>query len=109
MSDNKTTKEILKENTPKQEHIPLYNPEALKKIKAEFDRWKSTVVRDKDRENWVVTPHTIIGSDIPRELIYTPLNNPELSYMEDIGFSGEEPYTRGLHPNMYRGRTWTER
>ncbi len=109
MRDNKTTKEILKGKTLKKDNIPLYNPEALKKIQTEFGRWKNTVVREKDRENWVVTPHTIIGSDIPRELIYTPLNNPDLNYLNDIGFSGEEPYTRGLHPNMYRGRTWTER
>ncbi|MFC2017044.1 methylmalonyl-CoA mutase family protein [Chloroflexota bacterium] len=109
MSSEKTTKEILKEEMAGKEHIPLYNPEALKKVKDELDRWKNTVVREQDRKNWEVTPHTILGSELPREMLYTPLNNPEFDYMEDIGFSGEEPFTRGLHANMYRGKTWTER
>jgi methylmalonyl-CoA mutase N-terminal domain/subunit len=26
-----------------------------------------------------------------------------------LGFPGEYPYTRGIHPSMYRGRTWTMR
>jgi len=109
MSEEKTTKEILEEKKSPKEHIPLYNPEALKKVGGEFDRWKNTVVREKDRENWEVTPHTISGSELPRELLYTPLNNPEFDYMADLGYSGEEPYTRGVHPNMYRGRVFTMR
>ncbi|MFC1993285.1 methylmalonyl-CoA mutase [Chloroflexota bacterium] len=109
MSGEKTTKEILAEKLKSGEQLPLYNPEAVKKIEGEFDRWKNTVVREQDRENWRVTPHTILGSDIPRELLYTPLNNAEFDYMGDLGFSGEEPFTRGVHPNMYRGRTFTMR
>ena len=27
----------------------------------------------------------------------------------DLGYPGEYPYTRGLQPNMYRGRFWTMR
>jgi methylmalonyl-CoA mutase N-terminal domain/subunit len=109
MTDDKTTKEILRESSSPEEHIPLYNPEALKRIETELDRWKNTVVREHDRDNWTVTPHTIIGSDIPRDLLYTPLGNRELDYAHDLGFSGEEPFTRGIHPNMYRGRTFTMR
>jgi len=109
MGDEKTTKEILEERLAKGERTPLYNPEALKKMKGDFEQWKNTVVREQDRENWEVTPHTILGSDIPRELLYTPLNNAEFGYKRDLGFSGEEPFTRGVHPNMYRGRTFTIR
>ncbi len=109
MSSEKTTKEILKEKAVPKERIPLYNPEALKKIEKEFNRWKNSVVREQDRENWEVTPHTILGSELPRELLYTPLGDPEFDYMEGIGFSGEEPYTRGIHANMYRGRVFTMR
>jgi len=28
---------------------------------------------------------------------------------EALGFPGEYPYTRGIHPSMYRGRLWTMR
>ncbi len=109
MRDEKTTREILKEKKVSGERIPLYNPEALKKIGEEFDGWRNTVVREQDRKNWEVTPHTILGSELPRELLYTPLSNPEFDYMEDLGFSGTEPFTRGIHANMYRGRTFTMR
>ena len=27
----------------------------------------------------------------------------------DLGYPGEYPYTRGLQPNMYRGKVWTMR
>ena len=30
-------------------------------------------------------------------------------YRRDLGYPGEEPYTRGVQPNMYRGRVWTMR
>ncbi len=109
MNAEKTTKEILEERSAQQERTPLYDPEALKKIAEEFERWKNTEVPEQDRKNWKVTPQTIVGSEIPRELLYTPLNNPEFDYAEDLGFSGKEPYTRGIHANMYRGRTFTIR
>jgi methylmalonyl-CoA mutase N-terminal domain/subunit len=32
-----------------------------------------------------------------------------MDYMRDIGLPGEFPYTRGIHPSMYRGRLWTKR
>ncbi|HEX3074148.1 MAG TPA: methylmalonyl-CoA mutase family protein [Ignavibacteriales bacterium] len=30
-------------------------------------------------------------------------------YLDKIGFPGEYPYTRGIHPNGYRGKIWTMR
>src|SRR5262245_51653570 len=32
-----------------------------------------------------------------------------MSSMGEIGSPGEFPYTRGIHPTMYRGRLWTMR
>ena len=29
--------------------------------------------------------------------------------LEKLNFPGEFPYTRGIHPNMYRGKLWTMR
>jgi methylmalonyl-CoA mutase N-terminal domain/subunit len=109
MNSEKTTKELLEERAAPKEPNPLYNRKALKKLEKEFERWKNTMVREDDRENWAVTPHTMLGSEIPRELLYTPLNNADVDYEKDLGFSGAEPYTRGVHSNMYRGRTFTMR
>ena len=47
------------------------------------------------------------GQDV--EPLYTPADVAGLDYEEDLGFPGEEPYTRGVYPTMYRGRLWTMR
>jgi methylmalonyl-CoA mutase N-terminal domain/subunit len=41
--------------------------------------------------------------------LYTPADIADFDYEEDLGFPGEEPYTRGVYPTMYRGRLWTMR
>jgi methylmalonyl-CoA mutase N-terminal domain/subunit len=43
------------------------------------------------------------------ERLYTPEHIQELDYLEDIGFPGSYPFTRGVQPTMYRGRFWTMR
>ncbi len=48
-------------------------------------------------------------SEIPVETVYTPLDIESTDYLEDLGMPGEYPYTRGVQPTMYRGRTWTMR
>jgi methylmalonyl-CoA mutase N-terminal domain/subunit len=43
--------------------------------------------------------------------LYTPddLADGDQGYGEQLGFPGEYPFTRGVQPNMYRGRLWTMR
>lgn len=48
-------------------------------------------------------------SDIQIDRVYTPENTDPLSYLEDLGFPGEYPFTRGVYPTMYRARFWTMR
>lgn len=105
----KSTKEILRERVSDRKTTPLYNPEALTDLKRESEDWMTNVVRETDRENWRKTPHTVLGSDTPRELLYTPLSNPDFDYQQDLGNSGQEPFTRGIHASMYRGREFTMR
>jgi methylmalonyl-CoA mutase N-terminal domain/subunit len=40
---------------------------------------------------------------------FNPHNTRPLDYEKDLGAPGEFPYTRGIYPNMYRGRLWTMR
>jgi methylmalonyl-CoA mutase N-terminal domain/subunit len=40
---------------------------------------------------------------------YTPEEQEGFDPGESLGFPGEYPYTRGIQPNMYRGRLWTMR
>jgi methylmalonyl-CoA mutase N-terminal domain/subunit len=48
-------------------------------------------------------------SGIPIAPLYTPADIADFDYLKDLGFPGKEPYTRGVHPTMYRGRLWTVR
>lgn len=41
--------------------------------------------------------------------LYGPDDVENINYLTDIGFPGEYPYTRGIHPNGYRGKIWTMR
>ncbi|MFM8322747.1 MAG: methylmalonyl-CoA mutase, partial [Chloroflexota bacterium] len=47
-------------------------------------------------------------SGIPLPPVHTPAD-PDPDYMEQLGFPGEYPFTRGVQPTMYRGRFWTMR
>ncbi len=49
-------------------------------------------------------------SGLPIERLYTPEDlGPGWDYHEKLGYPGEFPFTRGIHPTMYRGRLWTMR
>jgi methylmalonyl-CoA mutase N-terminal domain/subunit len=109
MGDERTTKEILGLEQAQDKRISLYNPEALEAIARSLDLWKSLAVQERDRERWAVIPHSILGSEIPRQMVYTPLSAPDLDYEANLGFPGKEPYTRGIHANMYRGKAFTMR
>ncbi len=41
--------------------------------------------------------------------LYTPEDWSAGRYMEDLGFPGEAPMTRGIYASMHRGRTWSQR
>jgi methylmalonyl-CoA mutase N-terminal domain/subunit len=48
-------------------------------------------------------------SNIKIKSVYTPEDVKDMDYSKDIGLPGEIPFTRGIHPTMYRGRLWTMR
>ena len=50
---------------------------------------------------------TVSNLDVDR--LYTPEDIADVDYEDDLGFPGEFPYTRGVYPTGYRGRTWTMR
>src|SRR5262245_64305354 len=45
----------------------------------------------------------------PLEPVYGPADVPAERLTGDLGAPGEFPFTRGIHPTMYRGRLWTMR
>ena len=71
--------------------------------KSARDRWEEAYSRSPERDAEFSTM-----SGIPVKPLYTP-DDVEGPYDEKLGYPGEYPYTRGVHPNMYRGRLWTIR
>lgn len=49
------------------------------------------------------------SSGIPVKRLYTPEDLEMVDPVDDIGFPGAYPFTRGVQPTMYRGRFWTMR
>jgi len=72
----------------------------------EKKRWEKEVLqpafdRHPERKSEFLTPS---GIPIPR------VSEPaDIEYMDQLGFPGEYPFTRGVQPSMYRGRFWTMR
>ncbi len=50
----------------------------------------------------------VTSSGIEVKRLYDP-GDEALDYLNDVGFPGEFPFTRGVQPTMYRGRLWTMR
>ena len=48
-------------------------------------------------------------SGVPVKELYTSADLPDFEYAREMGDPGQWPYTRGIHPDMYRGRLWTMR
>jgi methylmalonyl-CoA mutase, N-terminal domain len=67
------------------------------------ERWVEAYSKNPERDAEFSTM-----SGIPVKALYTP-EDVEGSYDEKLGYPGEYPYTRGVYPNMYRGRLWTIR
>jgi methylmalonyl-CoA mutase N-terminal domain/subunit len=87
----------------------MFDEAELAEIRASRDRWESDT-RDPavERAGTRADRFATVSNHEVRDL-YTPADVADLSYVGDLGFPGEAPYTRGVYPTMYRGRTWTMR
>ena len=68
------------------------------------DRLADALTRHKELKP---APETSYG--MPLKSVYTPEDASEQEYLRDLGFPGAYPFTRGIRPDMYRGRLWTMR
>ena len=82
---------------------------AREKLDKEYKRWESTT-RQKAVDRFPErSPVFETSSQIPAKPLYTPLDLDPEAYLDQLGFPGEYPFTRGIRPSMYRGRLWTMR
>jgi methylmalonyl-CoA mutase, N-terminal domain len=87
----------LKRGQPKEESVLDTEKKTAR------DRWEEAYAEKDERD---VEFSTMSG--VPIKPLYTP-EDVEGDFEEKIGYPGEYPYTRGVYPNMYRGRLWTIR
>lgn len=83
--------------------------ENYKKLRDAEQQWKDTTLK-KTLDRFPERKESFrTGSEIETDRLYVPDNKTADDYMEQTGFPGEYPYTRGVQPTMYRGRLWTMR
>ncbi|RLI81825.1 methylmalonyl-CoA mutase [Archaeoglobales archaeon] len=71
------------------------------------EEYKKAISKAPERKKKFENP-----SEIPLKPIYTPLDirgNIYSHYVNNVGFPGLYPFTRGVYPTMYRSRLWTKR
>ncbi|MFB6103850.1 MAG: methylmalonyl-CoA mutase [Halobacteriaceae archaeon] len=87
----------------------MYDEEDLAAIREAHEEWASET-RDPFLEaNGERADRFATVSNWEVDRLYTPTDVADLDYEADLGFPGEPPFTRGVYPTMYRGRTWTMR
>ncbi len=75
--------------------------EKFQKAKEEYLEWL------KNSKDNGLKYTSVSGEEV--ETLYTPDDIPDFDYMEKLAFPGQFPFTRGIHPNGYRGKVWTMR
>ncbi len=87
----------------------MYDEQKLEDLRRKLDEWqKSSLQKSLERLPEQKTAFITTSSE-PIDRLYTPLDVENLDYFEQLGFPGEYPFTRGVHPTLHRSRLWTMR
>ncbi len=73
-----------------------------------YDQWAQSL-EEKLKKHPERKQEFINTSGIPIKRLYTPVDFCDDEYLDQLGFPGQFPFTRGVQPTMYRGRYWTMR
>jgi methylmalonyl-CoA mutase N-terminal domain/subunit len=100
---------ILNVNEDKKAGAEAANELSHRQPSSGEQRWqeqtlKPALVKSPERQEVFTTL-----SDVSINRLYTPADLSEFDYSRDLADPGEYPYTRGIHPTMYRGKIWTMR
>ncbi len=79
------------------------------KIRQSLEKWEQTELNKALADFPERQTQFITTSSEPINRLYTPLDITDQDYGRDLGFPGEYPFTRGIHPTLHRGRLWTMR
>ena len=70
-----------------------------------YNKWQEQYSGSKLRDDTLFT--TVSSAEVPN--MVTQYDMEDWDPAEKLGYPGQFPYTRGVHPTMYRGRLWTMR
>jgi len=85
--------------------VPAIDPRALRIAE---DEWRKGAVEAAEAKLPPRKARFATWSDLDVPDLLTP-GDTAIQYAKELGFPGEYPFTRGVHPTMYRGRLWTMR
>jgi methylmalonyl-CoA mutase N-terminal domain/subunit len=83
-------------------------PAEVEKIARAEATWRKDAVAKAEAKVPPRKPRFSTWSDEDVPDLLTPADL-RADYMQELGFPGEFPFTRGVQPTMYRGRLWTMR
>ncbi len=86
----------------------LFSKDILDKIKIKREEWVEDIL-NKFVAKGEIKEKFETPSGISLKHLYGPEDIENVNYLNDIGFPGKPPFTRGVYPNMYRGKVWTMR
>jgi methylmalonyl-CoA mutase, N-terminal domain len=86
----------------------MFDPKEIEKIQTETQKWVEKGQK-ASKGNLERSPDFQTSSGIKVKRVFSPMDNAEMDYLRDLNLPGEYPFTRGIQPNMYRGRLWTMR
>ncbi len=81
----------------------------MKDLHNAIQRWEEETLQasldrfPERRSNFLTTSSESINR------LYTPADLENRDYEDTLGYPGQYPFTRGVHPTMYRSRQWTMR
>lgn len=84
------------------------NNDPSKAPKADFSVKRESSIPPKSGPDDGPTAFTTV-SGVPLRELYSLEDLADFDYARDLGNPGEYPFTRGIHPEMYRRRLWTMR
>ncbi len=71
--------------------------------------WEKTVLEPFEAKNKPRPRAGLLAGQTDAAPLYGPEDVESVDFDRDVGFPGKPPFTRGIQPNMYRGRLWTMR
>lgn len=87
----------------------MFDTNVITNLKERMDFWKKEKYSKIIKKFPERRKEFFTSSNIFVDAQYSPLDIINIDYIKDLGNAGEYPFTRGVQPNMYRGKLWTMR